>query len=433
METQRSLLGWGWVALSNLLFFGAIGWGLCRWVKRSDDPAGLVVRLVISVVVVVGTFFFALKVGGMGSEDAGLSPGNFGVAFLVAGSAAACGIVLGILWAGSIARSVAGLVTDNMDGTADDAAPPPLYSRAEALRKRGDYAGAEQAIRQQLEQHPGDYQGLIMLAELQAEDLKDLDAARRTLWEIADREDLAPGNRAYALHRIADWDLKYAGDAEAARGALRRLMQLLPETPEEKIAAQRLAHLASQEEMIERREHAPVALARHELPWGLRRESPETARAPEKDPTAVVQDLVGQLERYPQDYEAREKLALTYAEHFGRLDLAVEQLEQLIQASHAPQFQVVRWLNLVADLHLEYRADLESGKAALQRVIELYPNTPAAEVARNRIPYLKLAGRRNTKSQEVALGSFEKDVGLKANVRGVARFASPIQPPTQCP
>ena len=119
------------------------------------------------------------------------------------------------------------------------------------------------------------------------------------------------------------------------------------------------------------------------------------------------------LAEHPQDSEAREKLALIYAHHYQRLDLAADQLEQLIQQPNQPAKQVVHWLNLLADLQLKYASDLVAARQALQRIIDQYPGLAAAENAQRRMDILKLELKGKEKGQAVALGSYEQNIGLK--------------------
>jgi hypothetical protein len=80
--------------------------------------------------------------------------------------------------------------------------------------------------------------------------------------------------------------------------------------------------------------------------------------------------------------------------------------------------QTVRWLNLIADLQIRGGENLAAAKAALERLIELFPDSPAANLARNRIELLKLELKAREKSQTVRLGSYEQNIGLK---RGLPR------------
>jgi len=102
-----------------------------------------------------------------------------------------------------------------------------------------------------------------------------------------------------------------------------------------------------------------------------------------------------------------------YADHYQRLDLAADQLDQLIACPNQPVRSVVRWVNLLADLQIRHSADYETVRQTVQRIADLYPDTPAAQVARNRLELLKLELKGKLSGQTVKLGSYEQDIGLK--------------------
>jgi len=106
-----------------------------------------------------------------------------------------------------------------------------------------------------------------------------------------------------------------------------------------------------------------------------------------------------------------------YVDHYGRLDLAADQLEQLIAQPHQPGKQVAHWLNLLADLQIRSGADYETVKQTLERIIERDPNLAAAEIARNRLGRLRLELKANETKQPVKMGVYEQNLGLRGNGR----------------
>ena len=127
----------------------------------------------------------------------------------------------------------------------------------------------------------------------------------------------------------------------------------------------------------------------------------------------MAAEYVKHLEQHPMDTEAREKLAAIYADHYARLDLATDQLEQMMQLPNQPARLVVRWLNQLADLQIRSGADYESVKQTLERIVELDPNLAAAETARKRIGLLKLELKAKHANEAVKLGTYEQNIGLK--------------------
>src|SRR5205085_9326716 len=98
---------------------------------------------------------------------------DWGSAFVIAGAAAASGIVLAIFWAPNLSEWFASPLTTLYDGGDTAPEPRPLYSIATAYRKRGNYDKAITEIRRQLAAFPEDFEGWMMLAEVQAQDLND--------------------------------------------------------------------------------------------------------------------------------------------------------------------------------------------------------------------------------------------------------------------
>src|SRR5208282_2007782 len=96
--------------------------------------------------------------------------------------------------------------------------------------------------------------------------------------------------------------------------------------------------------------------------------------------------------------EIREKLAIIYADHYQRLDLAMLELKQLIEQPNQPAKRVAHWLNLLADLQIHGGADYEIVCATLEKIVERFPDLPVAEMARNRLGRLKfeLKGKKET-------------------------------------
>ena len=108
-----------------------------------------------------------------------------------------------------------------------------------------------------------------------------------------------------------------------------------------------------------------------------------------------------------------EKLALLYANHYGRIDLAIDQFEQMIQQPNQPSRLVNHWLNLLADIQIRGGFDYESVRQTLQRIIDRAPEMAAANLARNRLALLKLELRAQQKNEPVKMGSYEQNIGLK--------------------
>ena len=113
------------------------------------------------------------------------------------------------------------------------------------------------------------------------------------------------------------------------------------------------------------------------------------------------------------DFEVREKLASAYADQYQRLDLATDQLEQMIAAPGQPARKITHWLNQRADWQVRHGADLATVQATLERIVSQDPNAPAAQMARTRLGQLKLEIKGREKTAGLRMGTYEQNVGLK--------------------
>ena len=391
-----------------LLGFGAIlAWLCIRSFARSDNRRELVIKWLLTALILVALVFLVryLKV----AVDRGL---NYGVAFFGTSCAVVLALILAVIWRHSIAGIVANPFAALFDGGSQEIERRPLYSIAKAKRNRGHYNEAVAEIRQQLEQFPRDIEGQLMLAEIQAENLNDLPGAEVTIQRLCAQPGHTQRSVALALNTLADWHLKYGQDREAARQDLEKILELMPDSDMAMLASQRLAHLAGTAFLLEKHDPRRIAMKSGVQDMGLLA-ADRQPKAPEADPAREAEEYVEHLREHPLDAEAREKLAMIYANHYGRLDLAADQLEQLIEHPNQPAKQVVHWLNLLADLQVQHSGDLETIRQTVQRIIDLFPGTAAAQTARNRLDYLRLELKGKQKGQTVKVGSYEQDLGLK--------------------
>ena len=381
----------------------ALGWFMWRCLKRSDDPARLVFRWVLTLPVIGVLIFW---VGPM------VADGGYTAAFAGIPATAVCGIALAIIWRHSLANLAAKPFTSLYDGGSQEPIPKPAYSVAQAKQKQGKYLEAIAEARKQLDRFPTDVEGQMLIAQVQAEDLKDLPAAELTIQRFCEQPGHAPQNTVFALYSLADWHLQIAQDREAAQRHLEKIIELFPESEFALGAAHRIAHLGSPDMLLAPHEEKKFAVPEGVRNLGLLRD-PDHLRPVETNPEEVAAACVKHLEQHPLDTEAREKLAVIYADHYGRLDMAASELEQMIGQPNQPGRLVVHWLNLLADLQIRGGTGYETARATLQRIVDRDPNAAAAEVARRRLALLKLEIKAKEKSQGVKLGSYEQNIGLK--------------------
>jgi tetratricopeptide (TPR) repeat protein len=381
--------------VGTLVALGFIGWGLYLALKNSCDPVKILLKLLFTIPFVIGCIWTSHKIG---------VGGPFLIVFMA--------VVLSPTWTPHLGEWLISPLTNLFDGGNEPPERKPLYSIAMTRRNRGRPREAVEEIRRQLEQFPNDFEGVMLLARVQAEDLADLAGAENTLNHFCDWPGAPLKQVAAAYTQLADWHLK-AADAESARVALRKIIARFPDTELALQAEQRIAHLSEAEKML---------LARHDqqnmaVPQGAHNvgllDSTEFLKPQEVEPGKLAAAHVKHLETHPNDSEVREKLATIYARDFKRLDLATMELAQLInEPMHKPK-QVAYWLNLLANFQVELGADMPTVRATLQKIIEQFPKLPVADLAQRRLARLENEFKGLRQSASVKMGTYEQNIGLK--------------------
>lgn len=393
-------------AIHWLMVYGTLGLlflAFAVWtVRRADDPARMIFKWVLTAPVAALILLVVAPLVGRGDHSA---------AFLGVPLAALSGLLLAFIWAPNLVELVSSPIASLYDGGNVPPEPKPAYSVAMARQKSGLYQEAIGEIQKQLGMFPRDLEGHMLLAAIQAENLKDLDAAETTIMDFASQPEHAPKNLVYALYALADWRLAIGHDREGAERALRKVLELLPNSEFELGAAQRIAHLGDPNVPLGsehgRKFHLPEGIPNLGL---LRQEALLGTGAEDKD--ALAQEYAHHLEQHPQDADIREKLAVLYFEHYGRLDLAQMQLEDIINTPNQPHRIAAHCLNVFADLQVRSGADYETVKHTLERIINLDPNFAAAETARRRLSLLKLELKAHAAKEPVKMGVYEQNMGL---------------------
>jgi len=211
----------------------------------------------------------------------------------------------------------------------------PSYARAIGKMKFGKYGEAEHAIIAELEHCENDFDGWMMLAELYATQFHDVDEAARTIYELCAEPTTTLSQISIALHRLADWHVKLRGDPVAARRVLAEISTRMPGTHLDRMARNRMNQMAdSREELTRQQEpkHLP-------LPALIESPNETPADAPPinaEEALATANQCVEKLKLDPNDVSAREKLARTFAEQLGQVDLGIEQIDLLLNMTGQP-------------------------------------------------------------------------------------------------
>jgi hypothetical protein len=400
-------MGWNWHTIFNIFWLVIIAgfavWLLIRSFKTSEAPGLLIFKWGLTMALVV---FLWLKIGPMIPEGGGETIGGMLLA-------AACMGVIAILWRGSLIESVIKPFISIIDGGNEPPEKKPYYSIATAKRKRGFYLESIVEIRKQLAKFPNDFEGVMLLASVQAEDMKDLPGAEMTLNHFCALPKAPPKQVAAAWTTMADWHLKMGVDVDSARTSLQKIVERFPETEMALQAQQRMAHLGGVEKILLAQHDRPRVV----LPEGVNNigllDSTEFLKPVEIDPGKLAAAHVKHLEAHPHDSEVREKLAVLYAKDFQRLDLATMELMQLINESrHSPK-QIAGWLNLLANFQIENGADVATVRATLEQIVERFPDLPLADVTRRRLARINSEFKSKEKTPGVKLGVYEQNIGLK--------------------
>jgi tetratricopeptide (TPR) repeat protein len=378
-------------------------WFIWRTIKKSEDPGRIIYKWIISFVLIGFLIFFAAT--------------GIGPSFAFAGpiTAAIIGVILGILWAPHLGAVLAAPFTTLYDGGTEEPEARPFYSIARAKIKRGKYEEALAEVRKQLDRFPEDYEGWMLLADIYGDNLKDNISAQECLTEILRHEGHAPRNIVYTLNRSADFHLHHNADRESARIALEEIVSRFPGSEHAHFAAQRIAHLTTDQMLVEQRTRPTLHLERRDEYIGLQGKVADP-RAEAQPPAARATCLVEHLTIHPHDVEAREELATIYAQHYRRMDLATDQLDQLISSAGATQKEISRWLNMLVDFHVNIDQNRDAARASLERIKTLFPGGAVAGLAQSRLAYLEGEFRKNNKSQVIKLGSYDDNVGLKGQL-----------------
>ena len=322
-----------------------------------------------------------------------------------------CAVPISLLWTPHVIDLIFTPLWSAFDGGGQEVERQPFYHRATGFRKKGLYAEALQEIESQLEQFPGDFDGQMMKAEVLSDHLKDLPGAIGALMEITTDEGRTDRDRILALNRIADLELR-RDDRNRAREVLLQILARWPNTEAARFADQRLAHLPSDAVLAAKHETPKVAQREFTQNLGLQMPS-GSAERPFESPKEVAARLVRRLGEFPDDSETREELALTYANHFQREDLARMEFETLIAGPNQPVKSVIRWLNLMADIDMKDPKGIEAARKTLQRIVDLYPRSVHAEVAQSRSVRLGLAAKAHVETPKIKIGVYEQNIGLK--------------------
>jgi hypothetical protein len=395
----------------GLIFLGCGVFLAHRMSKRDDGQMfELRDRVIISLAI-----FALLGAAGRTLLGGGAAAAAFGLVIIIP-----AGVILAFIWLPAAVEGLLSGLTGAMTGGNQQIETKPFFYRALAQRRKGRFSEALVEIDTELLKFPGNLEGLLLKAEIQADDLKNLPAAMGLLEEALQTPDRPRHERLAAQFRLSELLLHRVHDLPAGRAVLEQILEENPETEAAHTARQHLAHLpgADADALNGRKK---LVVVHHETSLGLT-EDLGASSLPQENWTEKAQEWVTHLEAHPNDWEAREKLATIYADQFQRIPLAIDQIRLLIDQPGQPAKRIVGWFNRIADLELRTAAGVEGARAALEEIRSRYPDSPWSDQAALRLATLGRAGRSHTPTPTLKLGVYEQNIGLK---RGSAEIPNP--------
>ncbi len=270
----------------------------------------------------------------------------------------------------------------------------PMYSRAVARLKLGNYSEAEMAIIGELEKCQDDFEGWMMLAELYAKHFRDLPQADQVLRDLCAQPATTAFQASIALNRLADWHLNPGNDPESACQALVLLCERLPGTHFARMAQQRISQMpVTRKDLIEQREKKSLRLPALRFGTEGDSEKDSKSRLSRQDAMTVLNEQLVKLRTDPNNVAARERYATMLAEELGKVDLAIEQIELLLAMPDQPEKKIAEWLGLMAVWHLNHRNDSAAARPLLKRLILEHPQSAQAFAAQRRLKLLEFDER----------------------------------------
>ena len=296
--------------------------------------------------------------------------------------------IVGFMWTPTLVDLIGGSAGRLYSGDDAKLEKKALLARAESLRMRGKYAEALEEAQEQLEGVGTDFECSMLIATIHAEDLKDMGAAAAFVESILAGKKLKRQKVAYALNTLADWQLKYGRDPDAASATLARIVTRYPESKAAQMAENRIAHMIDKKSMeaADRPKEGKV-MPKFERDLGLKGKlKPVIVK---RDPDVLTAQYRAKLEAHPNDWDTREKLATHYVEEYDGIAAGVKELEILIRSKTAGKRDKIRWLQLIASWQIKIEADPMAGRATFERIITMFPDSAYAQEAERAISYIQ--------------------------------------------
>jgi tetratricopeptide (TPR) repeat protein len=296
--------------------------------------------------------------------------------------------LLAPLWARPIGEFFGRLVGKGFDGGNREVEKKALLSAVEGYRAAGDPQNALISAEQQIEQFPEDFDCHLLVARIQAEDLRDVGLATRMVKSILRRPKTDGKQIAHALTTLAEWQLNISRNPDLAAITLRQIIRKFPDSRAAHSADQRIANMPTRSKLEEQdRPKESKVMPEFERDLGLKGKTGPVVR--EVDFDTITEQYLVQLKQYPNDWDTREKLAHHYIEHYEGTEHAIQQMEKLIASKFSKKAEKCRWLHQIANWQYKVDVDPAAARETLDRVSEMYPGTSYADQADRAKQYLR--------------------------------------------
>ena len=130
---------------------------------------------------------------------------------------------------------------------------------------------------------------------------------------------------------------------------------------------------------------------------------------------AAVAAVRAELEKFPDDFDGRMRLATLLAEHSEDLAGALAVIEDTLLLESLAPGQIAYALNTAADWHLKFARDTEAARLAVERIITMVAGTNAALHAQQRLANFAtpemIAHEDN--HEPIAIPEYQRKIGVR--------------------
>lgn len=129
----------------------------------------------------------------------------------------------------------------------------------------------------------------------------------------------------------------------------------------------------------------------------------------------AIADVRAELEKFPDDFDGRMRLAALLAEHSEDLPGAIAVIEDTLRLKKITTSQIAYALNTAADWHLKFARDTESARLAVERITTMLAGTDAALHAQQRLANFMTPEMltREDNRQPIAIPEYERKIGKR--------------------